>query len=405
MTLEEKLTNYLVKFAKIDSGVISANATKQCPTNPSQINMSKAIIADLEKLGIPYYSNENGFVIGYIKGNTTGETVAFMAHMDTAEGVNNQNVNPLVHKNYNGDDIKLKNDVIISSKSDRDLAKYIGDTIITADGTSLLGGDDKAGIAIILTFAQELLNDKTALYSDIELIFTPDEEGGDGMSYFPATKVKASYAYTIDGGEQGEVEYECYYAKKAVISFKGVSIHPGYARGKMVNAISMASSFTNLLPRNESPEATDGYYGCYWVDTFNGDTDSTTISVQVRDHDLAILESRISALETYKNAILAAYPNGKIEITITNQYDNMRKAIESKPFVMQKLLTAMQHSSVEPIIKPIRGGTDGARLSAMGIPCPNIFTGNHNGHGLKEWVSVSTMKKAVDVLLCIVKTI
>jgi tripeptide aminopeptidase len=404
MNLQDDLIERFVRYAKMDTQVNTAKAGIECPTNPKELELAALLAGELKELGLEVYSNNQGFVIGYLKGTKKELTpVAFMAHMDTAEGVPASNVQPQVHKNYNGEKIMLKEGTVIDPAVDPDLGKYKGDTIITADGTTLLGSDDKSGIAAIMTALKFLTANPDIEHGDIEAVFTPDEEGGDGMSSFPLEKLRSKIAYTLDGGEYGELEYECYNAYSVDVEFKGVAIHPGHARGRMVNALSMAAAYITLIPRSESPEATDGYYGCYWPNALEGNMDSAKLNVAVRDHSQKEVERRIEALKSFAQSVEAAFPGGKALLKVTENYRNMREGIEKNPEVMQRLLAAMQHIEAEPVIRPIRGGTDGSRLTAMGVPCPNIFTGGHNFHGREEWLSIGTLEKACRLVIEIAK--
>ncbi|MCL2520340.1 MAG: peptidase T [Spirochaetaceae bacterium] len=404
MDLQADLLDRFISYVKIDTRTNLANAGKVYPTCPNQLALAKMLAEELKGLGLEVYNDDKAFVIAHLKANSgTDNPIAFMAHLDTAEDVTATNVSPQVYKNYDGKAIKLKNNIIIDPAADPYLGKYSGDTIITADGTTLLGADDKAGIAAIMTAIKYLVNNPHIKHNGIEAVFTPDEEGGNGMANFPLDKLRSKTAYTLDGDELGYLEYECYNGSYAMINFKGVPIHPGTARGKMVNALSMAAAFINLIPRSESPEATDGYYGCYWPQELKGHTEQATLEVILRDHNAAEIERRAAALHSFAAAVEAAFPHGKITVELKEEYRNMREAIEKQPEVMQNLLNAVKKVGVTPIIKPIRGGTDGAKLTALGVPCPNIFTGGHNFHGYWEWLSLSSLEKACLVVIELVK--
>ncbi|NIZ46962.1 peptidase T [Entomospira nematocerorum] len=400
---QESLIDRFIRYAKIDTPVDISMAGKQRPTNPAQLNLSRLLTSELEEMNIPVFSNEEGFVIGKIPAKGTGaslDPIAFMAHIDVTDAAPNTNVKPQVIRSYDGNPIVLGHNITIDHP---DLQQYIGTPIITSDGSTLLGADDKAGIAIIMTLVEYLFHHPELEHGAFEVVFTPDEEGGDGMSGFPIEHLDAHYAYTLDGGAIGGVTYECYNAYTASITFKGVSYHPGDARGRMVNPISMAAAFINLLPRNESPEATDGYFGCYWPDDIKSQGEYVTLKVHIRDHDNTIAIRRMEALHAYARAVESSFPNGSISVDIHEAYRNMREEVDKMPIVMQRVYQAMNVIGVTPIIYPTRGGTDGARLTQMGRPCPNLFTGAHNIHARSEWLAIDAAYKAFQILIEMIK--
>ncbi|NIZ40541.1 peptidase T [Entomospira entomophila] len=401
---QQSLIDRFVRYAKIDTPVNVHMAGKQRPTNPAQLTLSRLLVTELEGMNIPVFSNEEGFVIGKIPARGKGaslDPIAFMAHIDVADAAPNTNIQPQVIPSYDGKPITLADDITIDHP---ELQQYIGTPIITSDGTTLLGADDKAGIAIIMTLVEYLVHHPEQDHGAFEVVFTPDEEGGDGMSGFPIDHLEAKYAYTLDGGSIGGVTYECYNAYTASVTLTGVSYHPGDARGRMVNPISMAAAFINLLPRNESPEATDGYFGCYWPDDIQSHGENVTLKVHIRDHDNTIALRRIDALHAYAKAVEASFPNGKVSVEIHEAYRNMREEIDKMPVVMQRVYDAMQIVGITPIIYPTRGGTDGARLTQMGRPCPNLFTGAHNIHARSEWLAIDAAYKALHILIEMVKS-
>jgi tripeptide aminopeptidase len=403
--MQEELIERFVRYAKIDTQSKNALKGQQCPTNPNELVLAKMLVDELKALGVnDIYSNNDGFVIARLKGSKGNlPSIAFMAHLDTAEGVPASNVQPQICYNYDGKKIILNEGTIIDPSTDRHLGGYVGDTIITANGTTLLGADDKAGIAAIMTAVSYLKQNKTIEHGDIELVFTPDEEGGDGMSHFPLTELKSKIAYTLDGDELGGIEKECFTSYGVDIECTGVALHPGFARAiagsAMVNATLMAVAFVNLIPQSESPEATDGYYGYYLVKKFEGGLQSAQITVNVNDFDNNQCLRRIEALKSFAAAVEAAFPGGKVSIKTRERSLNMREGIEKNPAVMNRLLSAMKAIGLASRIEPIRGGTDGARLTAMGIPCPNIFTGGHNFHSKHEWLSVGSLEKACQLII------
>jgi tripeptide aminopeptidase len=310
---------------------------------------------------------------------------------------------PQLHKKYDGKKIKLTDQLILDPEEDEDLLLYIGQTVITTDGSTLLGADDKAGVAEIMTAASLIMANDDIKHGEIELIFTPDEETGHGMDRFPKEKLHSKACYTMDGGREGELEDECYYAYGANITFDGIVIHPGSARGKLVNAVTMASAFVSMLPRNESPEATDEKYGNFWANNISGTLEHAEISVYVRSFDGNDIQRRIKALESFASAIEAGFPGGKVTVEVKKQYVNMNEKLDEFPKVMENVEKAFQLAEVEPYKVVIRGGTDGSRLTEMGIPTPNIFNGGHNFHSRKEWIGLPAMVKATSVILHLVQ--
>ncbi len=344
----------------------------------------------------------DGFLFGRIDptpGCEKATPIGFMAHVDTASDAPGLNVEPRVHKNYDGDDIKLEEGVCLSPADFPALLKYKGDTIVTSSGKTLLGADDKAGVAEIMTMAEYLISHPELSHGPLELIFTPDEETGCGMDGFPLDKLESSFCYTVDGGDEGEVEEECYYAYGAEIHFSGLSIHPGSARGKLVNAASMAAYYGTLLPRSESPEATDERYGNFWIHRIEGEIEEAHMTVFLRDFEREGIERRLKALEAFARATEAAFPGGKIDLKTKKQYVNMKEGISREPRLVDYLMASLKEEGVTPLYKPIRGGTDGSKLTEMGIPTPNIYTGGHNFHGRTEWIPLSAMESCFKVLV------
>ena len=285
-------------------------------------------------------------------------------------------------------------DLVLDPADNPLLSKYIGTTIVTSDGSTLLGADDKAGVAEILTAVTWLVAHPELPRPPLEVVFTSDEEVGRGTEAFPFSQLKSRFGYTLDGTEEGSIEAECYNAHMAKVTFHGRSYHPGDARGKLVNAVSMVGLFTTLLPRSESPEATDGRFGCLWANDIQGGIEKATLEVYVRDFDLAASERRLASLRAYGDAVEAAFPGGKVEIETKVQYLNMKAKLDQHPLVVSNLLEAVRRTGVEPVLHSIRGGTDGARLTEMGLPTPNLFTGGMNYHSRTEWVSLAAMVRA-----------
>ena len=375
----------------------------ETPSTPGQWDLAKSLAEELRALGINDVAvTEYCYVIARLPasaGHEQSPTVAFLAHLDTSEEVSGNNVKPCLVENYNGKPIDLGGGFRLDPASEPDLAGQKGKALIHTDGSTLLGADDKAGIAAIIGAAEYLLTHPERAHGPLELIFSPDEETGKGLPEFPYGDIKAKICYTVDGGALGELEWECFNAWAAEIKFSGVSMHLGNARGTMVNAALMASVYAAMLPRNESPEATDAYYGYYCPLSINGDVETASLEVYIRDFDRNEGERRLAALDAYARAVEAQFPGGKAEVFSKVQYLNMKEKIAACPDLVEKLRRAYANAGVEIREKPIRGGTDGSRLTEMGIPTPNIFTGGHNFHSRLEWLSIPDMAAACRVIV------
>lgn len=377
------------------------------PSTAGQWDLAKALLGELRGLGIEDATlTEHCYVIARIPaspGKAGVPPVGFWAHMDTSEEVSGENVKPCFVENYDGKPIDLGGGLCLNPASDPSLAAQQGDAIIHASGDTLLGADDKAGIAAIMGAAEYLLAHPEIEHGPVEIIFSPDEETGKGLPEFSLSDIQSRVCYTLDGGPLGELEWECFNAWGAEIKFQGVSMHLGQARGTMVNAALMASVYAAMLPRNESPEATDGYYGYYCPLEIRGDVETASLEVFIRDFDRKEGDRRLEALHTFARAVEAQFPGGKIEISSKLQYCNMKEKINERPEVVEKLRRAFMNAGVEIREKPIRGGTDGSRLAQMGIPTPNIFTGGRNCHSRLEWLSVPEMAAACRLVVELVK--
>jgi tripeptide aminopeptidase len=346
---------------------------------------------------VDVHTDPHGFVLGTLPatpGYEKAPSVAFLAHVDTAPDAPGEGVKPLVHENYNGSVIRLPAGPVLDPAENPHLLNYVGATLVTSDGSTLLGADDKAGVAEILSAVSWLVAHPELPHPALEVIFTSDEEVGRGTEGFPFGSVKSKVAYTLDGSEEGGIENECYNAHGATVTFHGRSYHPGYARGKMVNAVSMVGLFLSLLPRNESPEATDGRFGCVWANNVQAGIEKATVDVYIRDFDLAGSERRLKSLRAYADAVEAAFPGGKVEVVTEVQYLNMKAKLDEHPQVVELLKQAVQKTGIEPFFQAIRGGTDGARLTEQGLPTPNLFTGGMNYHSRTEWVALPAMVRA-----------
>lgn len=408
----EELLNRFVKYSKTYSQSSSENADKGLiPSTPQQFDFAGMLESELKELGFSDITlTQDCYLYAKLPSSSGCENIkpfCLLAHMDTVEEVSGLNVNPQVIPDYDGRVLNLKNNITLDPSKIPELLQAAAekDTIITTDGTTLLGGDDKAGIAIIVTAVNYLLKHKEIKHGPIEMIFSPDEETGHGMDKVPLELLKSKFAYTVDGGHLGELEYECFNAFRSDITFTGVASHTNAARKNgMVNAISVASSFVQSLPRNESPETTDGYQGFYCPLRISGSMEEAFVSLFLRDFDRENMEKRKSLVEQLANAAAASY-GAKVKVEHIQQYLNMREGLEKVPFVKEVLIKAFNECGVEPVINPIRGGTDGSRLTEMGIPTPNIFTGAHNYHSASEWVSLTQMLKAADIVINLSKLV
>lgn len=398
------MTKMLDRFLKYVSFETTSDETSEtCPSTKRQLKLGDFLVEELKSLGIDAEIDENGYVYGEIKGNTkTEKTVGFIAHMDTAPDMSGKDVKPKIIENYDGCDIKL-NDVFTTSVSDFPLLKDLkGETIITTDGNTLLGADDKAGIAIIISAVEELLKDKNAKYGDIKIAFTPDEEIGRGADKFDVKKFGADFAFTVDGGPLGELEYETFNAASAKIEIQGKNVHPGSAKDTMVNSQLIAMEFNSMLPVNERPEYTEGYEGFSLLLNMEGSVEFTKMSYIIRNHCREKFEDMKKLFEEVANFLNKKYDN-RIKLEIKDQYYNMREVLEDHMEIIDLAKEAFEKSDVTTEIGPVRGGTDGSKLSFMGLPTPNIFTGGYNYHGRYELVSLDQMQKSKEVVKNIIK--
>ena len=389
-----KLTvNRFLKYVRF--WTTSDRRVTETPSTSGQWDLAKALVEELKGIGVKDVTlTDHCYVIARLpasEGKENFPTVGFLAHLDTAEEVSGKDVKACLVESYDGNPIDLCGGQCLDPALDPALAVHKGKAIIHTDGNTLLGADDKAGIAIIMGAAEFLLNHSEIGHGPLELIFSPDEETGKGLPDFPIDDVHATVCYTLDGGPLGELEWECFNAWAAQIKFSGISMHLGTARGVMVNAALMASVYAAMLPRNESPEATDGYYGYYCPLSIHGDMENAELEIFIRDFDLQKGEEKVAALDAFARAVEAQFPGGKIEVSSNVQYLNMKEKISSSPEVVEKLRQAFFNTGIEIKEKPIRGGTDGSRLTEMGIPTPNIFTGGRNYHSRLEWLSVPEM--------------
>lgn len=401
---QKKLLNRFLKYTKIWTTSDSANADAQIfPSTENQQIFAQNLKEELSSLGLENVQvTEKSYVYAILKateGFENSPSFCLLSHLDTSEEVSGKNVNPQVFENYDGSLISLEN-ISIDSSGDEELSKIAntGDTLITTDGTTLLGADDKAGVAEIITAVEFLIQNKIP-HGDIEILFSPDEETGHGMDFVPLNLLKSKHAYTVDGGSQGELETECFNASSATVTFFGKSTHTGTARKqKMINAVMMASKFLENLPHTEFPETTDGYEGFFAPIEISGSVEKAQVYILLRDFEESGIEKRIFQIKKIAESVEFA-TGGKVSVQIKEQYKNMKNALEKSPQIVELLKKAYENSGITPNFIPIRGGTDGSRLSEMGIPTPNIFTGGHNFHSRFEWASLNQMTQAVNVLI------
>jgi len=399
-----EMTERFIRYAKLDTQ--SDRHIEEIPSTQKQRDLAIALLAELKAMGIDAELDEHCYLIARIPASTGFEgkpCIGLMAHMDTASDAPGSNVKPKIIKNYDGNTISLSPGWELDPTDYAELREHVGDTIITTDGNSLLGADDKAGVAEIMTFLSIITARPDIRHGPLEVYFTPDEETGKGMDMFPLAKTRTVACYTLDGGKAAEVEAECFTAYSVHAEFTGQVIHIGAARGKFANAVSMACQFACMLPRSESPEATDGWYGYYCPIEISGAMEHAVVDVYLRDFSAPGMQKRIEAVKAFAAAVESQFPLGKVELTIKKQYLNMKEKLDATPEVLDKLVKAIEQAGAEPEMRPIRGGTDGSRLTEMGIPTPNIFTGGYNYHSRFEWASVNEMALAVLTLVNLAK--
>lgn len=406
--MEEKLVRRFIRYVKLNTA--SDPRSNTIPSSKGQIRFASLLAAELQSIGLhDAVCDENGYVMATIPSNIPAETATagFIAHMDTSPDYRGKNIHPRIIRKYDGGKIVLneENGLALDPAEFPALLNYAGQTLITTDGTTLLGADDKAGIAAIVTAADILMRNPGIGHGRIRICFTPDEEIGQGTRHFDLDKFGASFAYTIDGGELGELQYENFNAARALISVSGKPVHPGEAKGKMVNALLVAHQLTGLFPPEERPDNTDGYEGFFHLSRLTGDVSLAEIECFIREHDREKFIQKKQLLESLVNQVNAGYHYTPVTMELTDQYYNMREKIEKAMHVVSLASDAITASGVTPKIVPVRGGTDGAYLSWKGLPCPNIFTGGHNFHGPYEFIPLESMVKAVKVIVNICRMI
>ncbi|MCK5538930.1 MAG: peptidase T [Bacteroidales bacterium] len=400
------LLERFLKYVKIDTES-DANSTS-CPSTQKQFDLANVLVDELNKMGLSDISlDENCYIMATLPANTkkTISTIGFIAHMDTSPDMSGKDVNPQIHKNYDGKDIILNKEqnIVLSPSDFPELTQYKGKTIITSDGTTLLGADDKAGIATILEAIEYLIQHPEIEHGEIRVGFTPDEEIGRGADFFDVKKFNADFAYTIDGGEIGELEFENFNAALAKLSFKGRNVHPGTAKNQMKNSMHLAIELNSLLPVAQRPEHTDKYEGFFHLISMSGEVEESSLMYIIRDHDREKFESKKVLIKDIVDFLNKKYGENTIILELNDQYYNMREKIEPVMHIVDLAEKAIKAVGVKPNIKAIRGGTDGARLSFMGLPTPNIFAGGHNFHGRYEYIPFESMEKTVEVIVKIIE--
>jgi len=398
----QHITDRFIKYITIDTQSDPNNP--DFPSTAKQWDLAKVLVEDLKAIGMQDISlDDNCYIMATLPSNVSHKvpTIGFIAHIDTSPDYSGTNVKPQIHSNYDGKDIVLNKieNIVLSPEYFEDLLLYKGQTLITTDGTTLLGADDKAGITEIITAMEHLIQHPEIKHGKIRIAFTPDEEVGKGAHLFDVEKFGAEWAYTMDGSQVGELEYENFNAAGAKVTINGKIVHPGYAKGKMINSMLIASDFIAALPQHEIPQETEGYEGFYHLHTLKGEVEKTELHYIIRDHDMQLFEQRKIDFQKVADHINKKLGSHLIEVEIKDQYFNMREKVEPVMHIVDIAEEALKELGITPLIKAIRGGTDGSQLSYKGLPCPNIFAGGHNFHGRYEYVPVESMQKAVEVIV------
>lgn len=404
--MKQALIKRLTTYVQVDTQ--SNDASETCPSTPGQLTLARMLVEELRQIGMHDVTMDaNGYVMATLPSNTDKDvpTIGFMAHVDTATDFTGAGVRPQVVERYDGQPIVLNEAqrIVLSPDDFPSLLRYVGHTLVTTDGTTLLGADNKAGIAEIMTALDWLLQHPEVKHGRVRVAFTPDEEIGRGPHRFDVAAFDAKYAYTVDGGPLGELQYESFNAARALVTCKGKIVHPGTAKGKMVNSAKIAMEFNRRLPVQEAPEHTEGYEGFFHLISMQGDVEETKLHYLIRDFDKASFAARKARLETIAAELEAQYGAGRVAVDIKDQYFNMREKIEPVREIVDIAHEAMVSLGIEPVVEPIRGGTDGSQLSYMGLPTPNLFTGGENYHGRYEYISADNMVKATQVVIEIIR--
>jgi len=404
MALLERFLKYVSIHTTSDEN------TGLVPSTPQQMEFAKILAEELKDMGMQDVSlDKKGYLMATLPSNIDKNvpTVGFISHLDTSPDMSGKNVKPRIVENYDGNDIVLneKENIVLSPKQFPELTMYRGQSLVVTNGLTLLGADDKAGIAEIMTAMDYFIKNPDVKHGKVRIAFNPDEEIGLGAHLFDVDKFGCQFAYTMDGGEIGELEYENFNAARAKVTFYGTNVHPGYAKNKMVNSMKIATKFMATVPANESPEYTDGYEGFYHLTGIGGDVEKTTVSYIIRDHDRKKFEERKAHLQMLVDKINSEFGDNTATLEVKDQYYNMKEKVEPVKYIVDIASEAIRQAGVEPKVKPIRGGTDGAQLSFKGLPCPNIFAGGHNFHGKYEFVPIQSMEKATEVVKNIIKIV
>ena len=396
----ENILDRFLRYVAVDTQ--SDENSESQPSTGKQFVLLEMLCKELKDMGIEATLDQYGYVMAKIPSNCGGNVpkIGFIAHVDTSPDASGANIKPQIIKDYDGGEIPLKgvDGLALKPSEFPELLNHVGETIVTTDGTTLLGADDKAGVAEIMDAAQYICEHPEFKHGEIRIAFTPDEEIGRGVAKFDVARFDADYGYTMDGGELGELEFENFNAAAAVVKIQGRNVHPGYAKGKMLNAIRIAMEFNALLPADQKPEYTEGYEGFFHIIGFEGTVEQATFSYIIRDHDMDKYEQKKKLIVECGEAINKKYGPGTATVSVRHQYYNMRKQVEPHYHVVEKAVKAMEMEGIQPKIQPIRGGTDGANLSFMGLPCPNIFAGGLNFHGKMEFLPLENMEKAAKVI-------
>ena len=405
MLEKDKLLKRFISYTEFET--TSVEDAKTFPSSEKELVFAKFLTEELKNLGLDdIFLDENGYLLATLPANTAEKlpVIGLIAHMDTSSDASGANVRPQLHASYQGDNIVLngEEDILLSPKMFPELLCYIGQDIITTDGKTLLGADDKAGICEIVSACEYLLARPELKHGDIRIAFTPDEEIGHGTDFFPLKKFGVDFAYTIDGGQLGELNYETFNACDAKVYINGRNVHPGSAKGKMINAITLAAEWQNALPAGERPEYTEGYEGFFHINRINGNTEEVVMHMIIRDHDVALLEKKKKIVLALAGFMNEKYGHDTVKCELQDVYVNMKAFFKNSYHIVDRAVKAMEKSDVKPIIIPVRGGTDGARLSEKGLLCPNIFTGGHNFHGVYEYLPLQSMLKATEVIVNLV---
>ena len=396
-----ELKDRFLKYVAINTQ--SDESSESFPSSACQWDLLNALVEEMRLLGLEDVSiDKYGYAMGTIpatKGKESASVIGFLAHVDTSPDMSGKDVRPRIIECYDGGDVMLNPSLTMRVADFPELSRFVGHTLIHTDGTTLLGADDKAGVAEIMTAAEYLMSHPEVEHGKIRIGFTPDEEIGRGVDFFDVKAFGADFAYTMDGGYEGELEYENFNAASAKIAIQGRNVHPGYAKGKMINALEVACELNSLIPATERPQYTEGYEGFYHLISLSGSVEQASIAYIIRDHDAELFERKKVWMWSAVDMLNKKYGEGVLTLTLKDQYYNMRKMVEPHPQVIELAQAAMVEADVTPIVRPIRGGTDGARLSFMGLPCPNIFAGGMNFHGKFEYCSLNSMEKAVRVII------